>query len=105
MTVRHRLRRLLRMLARFLDPLSAAAIRPPAPTAAIAEVEAALQVERAVKFGQGGMRCVYSAGAAAAAWFPSPCLGNHSHATGSRAAALCPCPRVAASPAQPLPPR
>lgn len=53
MTVRHRLRRLLRMLARFLDPLSAAAIRPPAPTASIAEVEAALQVERAVKFGQG----------------------------------------------------
>ncbi|KAL4444161.1 hypothetical protein ABPG75_011898 [Micractinium tetrahymenae] len=43
MAVRHRLRRLLRTLSRFLDPLSAAAIRPAAPAAELAEVEAALQ--------------------------------------------------------------
>lgn len=44
MAVRHRLRRQLRALTRFLDPLSAAAIRPGAPLLALEEAEAALQV-------------------------------------------------------------
>ncbi len=48
MAVRHRVRRLLRTLSRFLDPLSAAAIRPAVPAAVLAEVEAALQVCRTV---------------------------------------------------------
>lgn len=46
MAVRHRLRRQLRSLASFLDPLSAAAILPAAPVEALREAEAALQVWR-----------------------------------------------------------
>jgi hypothetical protein len=46
MAVRHRLRRQLRTLRCFLDPLSASALRPAASVAEIREVEAALQVCR-----------------------------------------------------------
>lgn len=44
MHLRVRLRRQLRQLQAFLDPVSAAAIRPPQPLAALLETEAALQV-------------------------------------------------------------
>lgn len=84
MALRHRLRRQLRQVATFLDPSSAAALRPAAPLEALREVEAALQVGAALMRGDVSVHechtelVVVPAGCCASIWLccrtPNSCL-------------------------------